>query len=141
MEDILQETNVTLWKKRGNFTSGTNFTAWAFQIARYEVHHHRDRVKRRQNLLFSDDFLALIATEHEAAGNHQDRLASALEHCLGKLSETDSAIVHHRYTPGLSLEKLAADTGRSPGSLRISLMRIREGLKKCVEKRLANQQS
>ena len=30
--DILQDTNLVLWEKRGQFQMGTNFRAWAFQI-------------------------------------------------------------------------------------------------------------
>lgn len=35
--DVTQLTNTTLWQKREEFELGTNFKAWAFAIARYEV--------------------------------------------------------------------------------------------------------
>ena len=31
--DLLQETNITLWKKAATFEEGTNFNAWACKIA------------------------------------------------------------------------------------------------------------
>lgn len=30
--DVLQETNLVLWKSRNRFQPGTNFLAWAFSI-------------------------------------------------------------------------------------------------------------
>jgi len=35
--DVLQETNLTLWKSRARYRPGTNFLAWAFTVARLEV--------------------------------------------------------------------------------------------------------
>jgi DNA-directed RNA polymerase specialized sigma24 family protein len=46
--DVLQETNLTLWKSQTRYRPGTNFLAWAFTIARLEVLHHRTRAKRAE---------------------------------------------------------------------------------------------
>ena len=43
--DILQQTNIVMWEKSDQFEPGTNFTAWTFQIARYQVLAHRQRRK------------------------------------------------------------------------------------------------
>jgi RNA polymerase sigma-70 factor (ECF subfamily) len=59
-EEILQETNVVIWSKFSQFQSGTNFLAWVSQIANFEVMKFRTR-KRREKLVFSDDFLQTIA--------------------------------------------------------------------------------
>ncbi|MCH7225436.1 sigma factor [Haloferula sp. A504] len=50
--DVLQETNAALWQKRAKFEPGSNFIAWSFQIARYEVRRQRDRTKRLGRLVF-----------------------------------------------------------------------------------------
>ncbi|PWG73383.1 RNA polymerase subunit sigma-24, partial [Enterococcus hirae] len=39
--DVAQQANATIWKKRDDFEIGTNFKAWAFSIARYEVLNFR----------------------------------------------------------------------------------------------------
>ena len=36
-QDVMQETSVVLWQKFDSFETGTDFTAWAFRIARLEV--------------------------------------------------------------------------------------------------------
>ena len=42
-EEILQETNIVIWRKFAHFTPGTNFLAWASQIAKYELLKYRER--------------------------------------------------------------------------------------------------
>ena len=44
-EEILQQTNLVLWRKFGRFEQGTDFDRWACRIAYYEV------LKARENLL------------------------------------------------------------------------------------------
>ncbi len=59
--DVLQNTNAVLWQKREKFEHGTNFLAWAFNIARYQVKHQHGRNKRDGKLVFSDQLLEHIA--------------------------------------------------------------------------------
>ncbi|MCH7225435.1 hypothetical protein [Haloferula sp. A504] len=75
----------------------------------------------------------------EAPEDSEDELMEALDGCLGKLTDSQRKLVFKRYTPGHSLEEHAAENGRSAGSLRIALLRIRESLKSCVEKTLSAQ--
>lgn len=84
--DVLQETNAALWQKRGKYKEGTNFIAWAFQIARYEVYRQRDRTKRHDRLLFSLKVVQALAEENESMMS-EDKLYVALDDCLAKLSE------------------------------------------------------
>lgn len=46
--DVLQETNIVLWKSRGRYKPGTNFLAWASTIARLEVLHYRMEAHARE---------------------------------------------------------------------------------------------
>src|ERR1022692_4743944 len=47
-EEIVQQCSVILWKKFDHFQSGTNFFAWACQIARLEVKDYRKKQKRER---------------------------------------------------------------------------------------------
>ncbi len=136
--DVLQNTNAVLWQKRARFAADTNFTAWAFKIARYQVMHQFDRDKRDGNLVFSESTIERIADDTPQDGSH-DRLLRALETCLGKLSDPQRSLINARYTPGNSLEKHAESLGRTPGSLRIALFRIRDSLKRCIEQTVAEE--
>ena len=114
--DVLQETNAALWQKRNRFKLGTNFLAWAFQIARYEIHRQRERNKRVERLAFSDKLVDMLA-EMGAPDEADEELMEALDDCICKLTDTQREIVFERYTPGRSLEQYAARIGRSAGSL------------------------
>jgi RNA polymerase sigma-70 factor (ECF subfamily) len=133
--DVLQETNAALWLKRSCFEHGTNFIAWAFKIARYEVMRQRDRTKRLGRIVFSDEMIEML-TERDVSDKPDARLA-ALDNCLQKLTEDQRRLLEERYTPGHSLEKYAVDTGQSAGSLRMALLRVRGILKDCIEKTLS----
>ncbi|MEN9018989.1 MAG: sigma-70 family RNA polymerase sigma factor [Verrucomicrobiaceae bacterium] len=135
--DVLQEANAVLWQKRDRFEHGTNFLAWAFKIARYEVLRQRDRTKRDHRLEFSDKLVDALA-EMVPPEESDEEVMSALDGCLAKLKKEQRQLVEARYTPGRSLEQQAEQIGSSPGSLRVALHRIRADLKHCIELTLAN---
>jgi RNA polymerase sigma factor (sigma-70 family) len=59
-EEVIQETNLVLWREFDRFESGTNFTAWAFRVALNQVLAWRKR-RRRDRLEFSPAFLEVVA--------------------------------------------------------------------------------
>jgi RNA polymerase sigma-70 factor (ECF subfamily) len=131
VSDVLQETNLILWRSRARYTPGTNFIAWAFAIARLEVLHQRDRAKRLGRITLSPELTETFAKEIPSHFNHEEYL-SALESCMAKLSDTQRKIIEARYQSGHSLELFAQMTGRKSGALRIALLRIRSELKDCI---------
>src|SRR5262249_34859663 len=52
-EDILQQTNLVLWREFHQFEPGTNFTAWACRVAFNQVLAWRKR-RQRDRLVFSE---------------------------------------------------------------------------------------
>lgn len=138
IDDVLQNTNAVLWQKRERFKAGTNFQAWAFKIARYQTRHQLDRYKRDGRLVFSDKLFDIIA-DSAPTDHSQDRLQGALNRCMEKLGDKQRELINGRYTPGRSLEQMAVSSGKTAGSLRIALHRIRETLKICVENTLAGE--
>ena len=36
VEDVIQETNAAIWRKRGEFEIGTNFKSWMFSVAKFQ---------------------------------------------------------------------------------------------------------
>lgn len=131
--DVLQETNIVLWKSRSRFRPGTNFLAWAFTIARLEVLHHRTRAKRQRLVLVSAELLDKLVEESTDTADHESYLR-ALESCKAKLSDKQRELIDMRYRPGYSLEQHARETGQTASALRVALMRIRTALRECVEK-------
>jgi RNA polymerase sigma-70 factor (ECF subfamily) len=70
--NVLQETNVTLWTKADDFTSGTNFFAWAREVAYFKaLAFTRDR--RRDKLILDQEFVEQVIEEPEFAELDQRR--------------------------------------------------------------------
>jgi RNA polymerase sigma-70 factor (ECF subfamily) len=63
----------------------------------------------------------------------------ALEQCLDGLPQRSRVLVQHRYHDGLRIDQIAAAVRLTPGSVRVSLFRIREALAACIERRLAGE--
>lgn len=133
VSDVLQETNLMLWQKMDTYEDGTNFVAWAFTIARYEVMRHRDKLKRNGRIVFSDQLMDTIAESNQSRDDNEHHLV-ALERCMQKLSDEQRELIQCRYTKGQSLEKLATHLKKPAGALRVSLFRTRATLKRCIEK-------
>ena len=135
-EEVLQNTNLVIWKKSDQFDLGTNFFAWACQIARYEILQHRQRF-RRDKLRFSDEFVDAVSRESESRLIDPEPERLALEQCIQKLSARDQELIRERYQPGALGKNLASDLGRPANSVYQSLGRIRRVLLECIQRRLS----
>jgi RNA polymerase sigma-70 factor (ECF subfamily) len=133
--DVLQETNLVLWRKAGEFDAGLPFATWACKIAYFQVLALR-RDLGREKLLFDDELIADLAREAEPV-EEPDRRQQALRRCLAKLSRSQRDLLERRYQPGGSVQGMAQALGRTVGAISQMLYRIREALEQCVEKSLA----
>ena len=61
-EYVLGDVNTLLWTKADDFEPGTNFTAWAYRVAHFEVLAFRKR-SARQPVYFSEELLATFAED------------------------------------------------------------------------------
>jgi len=136
VDDVLQETNIVLWEKRSSFKPGTNFRAWACTIARFKVMAHRKKLANLGVPLLDDDLAEQLAVECEADPEELEKRMNALKKCLARLGEDERRLIEHRYFSGAQLDEFAAQCGRGVDSLRVSLFRIRAGLKKCISSEL-----
>jgi RNA polymerase sigma-70 factor (ECF subfamily) len=135
-EEILQETNLVIWRKSHTFSEGTNFYAWCCRIAVLEVLKSRER-RRRRTALLSDTFVEAIAREAEESVDSLEDRRRALLACLQRLAPADRDLVRRRYAPGASGKTVAGQLGRPANSVYQSLSRIRRMLLECIKRRLA----
>jgi len=133
--DIVQESNLTIWKKANEFQVGTNFTAWAVRIAYFEVLKYRRKVGR-EKLVFDDDVVNLLADRNAELLNSSKERDSVLQECLQYLSAENRSLLRQRYLDGTSVKKIAELQGKSQGSISQGLYRIRESLSACVARKL-----
>jgi RNA polymerase sigma-70 factor (ECF subfamily) len=133
--NVLQETNLVLWRRADDFSLGTDFGAWARRIAHYQVLAYR-RDKRRDRHLFDEELLAQIAERPQPPGDDEARRL-ALRHCLAELPDNLRVLISQRYGSGGSIKDLTLRLGKSEGAVKVALSRVRQKLMVCIEKELA----
>lgn len=131
-EEVLQETSVVLWSKFSQFQPGTNFFAWACQIARLEILKLR-RQPHRRHLILNDQLQDLITRDTLALAEELHDRQRALQECLEQLREPDRRIIESRYYAGQTVQSLANETGRSADAIYKAINRIRARLLYCIE--------
>lgn len=134
-KDILQETNLTLWRKAEDFEEGTNFTAWACRTAYFHVLNHR-RKQSREQLVFDEDVFDYLAERQESRSQQTDERLEALRTCIGALPAQQRDLIDRRYLPGATVQAIAKDDGKSEGAISQALFRIRTALQKCVQQKM-----
>lgn len=130
--DVLQRTNLTLWKKAREFRTGAEFVPWALAIARYEVLAYL-RDHRRDRHVFSDDVAKLMLDA--AAGELSDPCERqiALRECVKKLPHRSRDLLWERYDKNKSIKQIASDSKRSEDSIKCMFLRLRKALERCIE--------
>ncbi len=137
-DEILQETNVRLWKQFGKFVPGTDFAAWACTVAHFQVKTFRKRAGR-QKVVFSQAFVDAVAEEALAAQQEVGARQSALAMCLERLQEKSRQMIDLCYRQGFSIREAATQLGRTADATYKALSRIRHSLHDCVQRRLASE--
>lgn len=135
VEDVLQEVNSVLWEKSGEFETGTDFWAWASQIARFKALNHI-RKYSRDRLVFDDNLLRELADLADQRLSKLDDRRDALERCLNALPPPQRQLIDMRYVGGHAIESIAGIIGRPHASIRQTLFRIRQALLACIESKL-----
>ena len=130
-EEIIQETNLVLWREFGRFEMGTNFTAWACKVALHQVLAWRKRVKRNR-LEFSPAFLEAVAEEASAAADELEERSQCLARCIERLPAERRQMLQLRYSDGLAIEAIARQLARTEEAVYRALSRIRRALHDCV---------
>ncbi|TWT96344.1 sigma-70 family RNA polymerase sigma factor [Neorhodopirellula pilleata] len=133
--DVLQQTNVILWEKEEEFSLGSNFIAWSFQIAYFQVLAHRKQLQR-ERLSFDSDLLADIANVSREAEESFESRQKLMRQCLQKLNRRQQEIVYRRYQSNASLDSIAIETANTVNAVKQLLFRARSALARCINQGL-----
>lgn len=135
--NVLQETNLVLWRRSAEFAEGTNFGAWARTIAHYQLLAYlRDR--KRDRHVFDADLLTRLAEQPRPTDLQEARRAS-LRSCLAELPDGLRQMLSLRYSAGVSIQELTRRLGKSESAVKMTLARTRQRLMECIQKRLATE--
>ncbi|MBU4273298.1 MAG: sigma-70 family RNA polymerase sigma factor [Planctomycetes bacterium] len=132
-EDVLQNTNIVVWRKFDQFHPGTDFRAWIFQICYYEICKFRSR-QRPAGVSFSTELIDELSVEYHCYNDLLEIRQAALPGCVEQLPAQDRDLMDAVYGREISVPCLAQQMNRKPTSIYRSLRRIRKWLYDCVER-------
>ena len=136
-DEVLQRVAVALVRKFDQYDQARPFAAWAIGVAKYEVLYFR-RERATDKHLFGDDIVEQIASRYEVLVEEADPLRDALKYCLDRLEGRSKRVIELRYRRGLASAVIADEMDLSAGAVRMLLCRVRETLRRCIERRIGN---
>jgi RNA polymerase sigma factor (sigma-70 family) len=132
VDDVVQETLLTIHQARQTYDPSRSFTAWLRTIARRRAIDGLRRRRRTRNREIHAP-LAYQSYSDPSGGPEQAafqlRHTEALNSTLGKLPPRQRDAVEHLALHGRSLTQAATATGRSSGSLRVNWHRALKTLR------------
>jgi RNA polymerase sigma-70 factor, ECF subfamily len=134
VDEVMQEVSLIAWRKFTMLPEKEQFPRWACLIARFEILKRR-RTHARDRLVLDEDILEKLAEEGAEETSRRQHQLAALDDCIAKLPQERRELALTAY----AMKALAAQMGRTEGSLYQLLARIRQELLRCVERTLGQE--
>jgi len=117
VEDLVQETLISVHTKRESYDRDRPFTAWLYAIARYRLIDH---YRRRKVVVPIEDVEAILVAEgfEEATSARMD-----VDTLLSTLSPKQARAIRHTHIDGLSVSEAAARAGIGESDVKVSVHR------------------
>lgn len=138
-DDVAQKTFVEAFRRIDDYEIGSDFAAWLFTIARYQLMAECTRLKRLTD--YHSRYVPVALREElerrgeQAAELKNDRLEH-LQVCLDAIDGTSREVLDWRYSDELPLSDIARRTGRSVGAIKKQLFLLRQKLHECIQRKL-----
>ncbi|MFN3148863.1 sigma-70 family RNA polymerase sigma factor [Bremerella sp.] len=133
VNDVVQETNLIIWKKRDSFELGTKFRSWALRIAYFQSLAAIKAV-RGSRLMFSQDLIDRFTNDAESSKSilKQDT-SERLKVCLSRLTPRQREVIELRYQQSCSMTFMSEKLGRTQSAIGMLLNRARTALLQCLK--------
>lgn len=133
--EVLQRTNLALWRKAKEFRPDAKFLPWAVGVAKFELlAFYRDR--GRDKHVFSEHLATIMLdTTAELFPDHSPH-QEALRECMSQLPAASRDLINLRYEDGATLRQMSQRLNRTEHAVKFSLARIRKSLAKCIRQRI-----
>ncbi len=139
-DDVLQEVNMALWRKRHSYEFGQDFRRWAFGFAMIEIRSFRTRCAKSR-LKFSDATVEMLAADWPNYWNHAENQREALTSCLEKLGSREKHCIAAFYGSGSTVHQIAEQINVPLSTAYKILTRARNSLRDCVQRTLGQSRS
>lgn len=140
VDELAHDTFVFAFRHLEEFTPGTSFRAWVRAIAWNLLRAEVQRFAREQVNL--DRLSAWQLGEWETTSSESAPSAEAehLQDCLAQLDGPLRELITLKYQDDHSTETIAARLKRSLVWVRVSLFRVRQQLRECIEAKISGRQ-
>ena len=142
VDELAQRSFVVAFSKLDAFEDGSDFAAWLFTLARFQLKTELTRLRRvaDYHARFAPELLQreLDRRSTEPPELQQQRLECLVE-CLHSLGDPLRRYITWRYEEEIPLEEMAARSGRSVSAVKKQLWQLRRRLHDCIEARMATE--
>ena len=133
-DDVLQETLVMAFRKRGELAKVDSIRAWMMRVA---VNKALDALRRDKRYWVKLERRVQLGTDDASASVVDDPLGSfdraRLDECLASLDPVTRAAFLMRHEDELPWEQIAAALELPLDTIRMRVMRATRGLRACLE--------
>ena len=140
VDEVAQRSFVAAFSRLNEYRLGTEFGAWLFTIARFQLKTEATRLRRVAHY-HAQYGLDLLQRELDRRRNEPPELEQArLEHlkkCVETLGDHLTRFITWRYDEEIPLDEMASRSGRSVAAVKKQLWKIRRTLQECIENRMA----
>ncbi|MEM6485569.1 MAG: sigma-70 family RNA polymerase sigma factor [Pseudomonadota bacterium] len=132
-EDVVQDLFFVITERAETFELGTNFMAWAMQIAKYRIMNARKNRVAGYNL--TPDLIEKLVDTYRPNDQH-DQMLQLLDECIERLSPSARQLLTLRYHGRLKPAEISKERGLSVKTVYSVLSKTRSVLRTCIERRL-----
>lgn len=139
IDEVAQRTFIAAYSNIEQYQQGSNFSAWLFTIARYQLQTEMTRLRRLADYhsKFAPDLIQqLIVYPDDDALGLWDLRMQHLRECLKQLSSGLQQYLKWRYEDQISIEQIATTSGRSVSAVKKQLWLLRQKLLRCIQARM-----
>jgi RNA polymerase sigma-70 factor (ECF subfamily) len=132
---VVQQVALTVARRFEEHDPSRPFLPWVLWLAKSRITDFY-RLQGRQRAHLSSETLDNLALALVARQPTVSARRVALEQCLELLPAGSRGLIELRYHQGWPINQIAQSRKSTPGSIRVTLFRIREMLAHCIRNRL-----
>jgi RNA polymerase sigma-70 factor (ECF subfamily) len=130
VEDVLQETLLSIHRARHSFLPGRPVGPWLYAICEHRMAEFYRRHRRILAVEAPSDLQEIAAVD--AAEPESEGLGAAIREALGKLPHKQRWIIERLKLHDLSVKEVAVQSGMSESAVKITAFRGYEGIRKIL---------
>lgn len=145
VEDLAQETFLHAYRGLPGYRGDSTVGVWLIGISRnLAAMYLREKTARRarENEVAESTltrWLAAALERESTDSGHREREITMLENCIGRLPGHSAQLIRGFYFKGEPAADLGRRMGKREGTVWVTLLRIRQALRRCIETHLGAQ--